>query len=175
MNCACGCNSAVLPGRTYLQGHNSRVAPNLRPTSGYLIDENGCWNWQGRLNPDGYGHVKRNNRTLRAHRAMWEAINGPIADGLELDHLCSNRACVNPAHLEPVTRTENIRRSLRTKLTPDDVVSIRAAWKKWGGGVRHFLRETAPHYGVSHGAIEGVIAGRTWRDVVDPADLEQAA
>lgn len=69
-----------------------------------------CWLWAGAKTNDGYGRVRIENRNLLPHRVSYEWAMGPIPDGLEVDHLCRNKACVNPAHLEPVTRHENQRR-----------------------------------------------------------------
>lgn len=70
----------------------------------------GCWIWTGGKGSGGYGKAWLEGRTIGAHRAMYLTIKGPIADGLTLDHLCRNRLCVNPDHLEPVTIGENTRR-----------------------------------------------------------------
>lgn len=70
-----------------------------------------CWEWLAARNEFGYGKVKTGNRRTRlAHRVAFELLKGPIPDGLELDHLCRNRGCVNPAHLEPVTHHQNVLR-----------------------------------------------------------------
>lgn len=76
-------------------------------------DPVGCWVWAGTKEKDGYGVVQVQGRQWRAHRFIYEALVGKVADGLQLDHLCRNRLCVNPAHLEPVTCEENIGRSAR--------------------------------------------------------------
>jgi hypothetical protein len=72
----------------------------------------GCWLWTGYSDAKGYGRLNFNGRPQKAHRAVYEALVGPIPDGLQLDHLCRVRGCVNPAHLEPVTLAENVRRGL---------------------------------------------------------------
>lgn len=75
---------------------------------------NDCWLWIGTRNPEGYGllFVSKGKSPTRAHRFSYELLRGPIPVGLELDHLCRVRACVNPDHLEPVTRSENMRRGV---------------------------------------------------------------
>lgn len=71
----------------------------------------GCWLWTAALHDHGYGMIRVNRRTVRAHRMAYEALVGVIPHGLELDHKCRTRRCVNPEHLEAVTHDENMRRS----------------------------------------------------------------
>ena len=72
-----------------------------------------CWTWHGSTNGVGYGRFTPKSPTLvYSHRYAYETMVGPIPQGLELDHLCRNRACVNPSHLEPVTHRENTVRGL---------------------------------------------------------------
>lgn len=79
----------------------------------------GCWQWTGARHKKGYGVFgvgsmkDGTRRAVRVHRWFWEWLNGAVPTGKELDHLCRNRLCVNPDHLEPVTHTENIRRAVQ--------------------------------------------------------------
>ncbi len=68
-----------------------------------------CWQWQGTTSK-GYGLFWDGERTQVAHRVVYELLNGQIAAGLTLDHLCRNRSCVRPKHMEPVTNRVNILR-----------------------------------------------------------------
>ena len=72
-----------------------------------------CWLWTGARTRLGYGqigHGGQDGKVVVVHRVAYELLVGPIPEGLELDHLCHVRRCVNPAHLEPVTHLENMRR-----------------------------------------------------------------
>lgn len=69
-----------------------------------------CWAWRGSCTRGGYGQFMLGRRSITAHRWAYEQMVGPIPEGLSLDHLCKNRACVNPYHLDPVTQRVNVLR-----------------------------------------------------------------
>ena len=78
-----------------------------------LIPDTGCWEWQGAMFRMGYGAMCADGEARYAHRVAYEIFCGEIVGPLVLDHLCGNQRCVNPAHLEPVTRSENGARAVR--------------------------------------------------------------
>ena len=89
---------------------------NVYPLAERLADlsipepNSGCIIWLGALNDSGYGRIKIRSRFRRAHRVAWELENGPIPSDLCIDHLCRVRCCINPTHMELVTRGENVKR-----------------------------------------------------------------
>lgn len=87
-----------------------RPAPIDRLASKIRVDANGCWRFTGAIQPNGYGYFFFEGRMRYAHRVAYQLHVGPIPAGHDLDHLCRVRDCCNPAHLEPVTRRENLRR-----------------------------------------------------------------
>jgi hypothetical protein len=140
----------------YISGHNRPRRLKVE----YVEDSvTGCWVWQGSLASNGYGVTQTNGILRRAHRVYYERLVGPIPEGRELDHLCRNRACVRPSHLEPVTCAENVRRGLKTKLTHANIATIRrrlsAGWTQ---------QQIADQYGVHSSQISRINTGATWRD-----------
>ena len=94
-----------------MRTHEGTVAAKL--TASAVADSNGCLVWTGPKDRNGYGKARvpgiRNPQYT--HRLAYELARGPIPEGLEIDHLCRNRSCCNPDHLEAVTRAENVRRA----------------------------------------------------------------
>ena len=81
--------------------------PVHEPDPRVIPDPSGCWLWEAPNDGDGYGQMSIGGKHVRVHRFAYELLVGPIPPGLQLDHLCRVRACVNPMHLEPVTSREN--------------------------------------------------------------------
>lgn len=69
-----------------------------------------CWLWTAQIEASGYGIASLHGKNNKAHRVAWEMEHGPIPEGLTIDHLCRVRPCVNPAHMELVTSSENVLR-----------------------------------------------------------------
>ena len=75
-------------------------------------DDSGCWTWCAHIDPKGYGRIKFSGKDWRAHRLAYEVLVEPIPPGLEIDHLCRNRSCVNPTHMEAVVTRVNVLRGI---------------------------------------------------------------
>ena len=167
--CGCGCgvktalaratsrNAGRIKGQPvrFIVGHRSRL-----DNPGHEVDATtGCWNWLGYINPrTGYsGNMRHKGRPEIAHRAYYLKYRGPISAGRELDHTCRNRRCVNPDHLEPVTRPENGRRRAATKLTEELAAQARQLVN--AGTTR---KAVATQFGVSRSLVSMIVSGQRW-------------
>jgi hypothetical protein len=87
---------------------DAQVAPTTEERFWAKVNKtDGCWNWAGSTTHNGYGDFQNGGKTLRSHRVSYEWANGPIPDGMQIDHICHNRRCVNPEHLRTVTPKQN--------------------------------------------------------------------
>lgn len=130
-----------------------------------------CWLWTGTQNDTGYGRFRIASRWAAAHRYAYKALKGPIPDGMQVRHLCHNRLCCNPMHLEIGTAKENIQDSVvagrhphggtngNAKLGNEAVIYIRQNPDRLTGN------QLAEQFGVSKGTISNVKSGKIWRHV----------
>lgn len=185
--CECGCGQETrvakrnrygrgqIKGRPkrFVQGHGCRKYPQK-----YEERDNGfdspCWVWMGRIDDDGYARRHAEGHTTRLiHKQIYEDLHGPVEDGCELDHLCRVRHCVNPDHLEPVTRAENVRRGKTPKLSVEDAAYIRSVYQShkehriaegFQRVERGFLQTLAKTFDVSRDTVKKVANGEAWVD-----------
>jgi hypothetical protein len=130
--------------------------------------QNGCWLWLGSCNKR-YGYFKTR---IQAHRYAYELMIGPVPDGLELDHLCRNRYCVNPSHLEAVSHRTNVLRGSVPKLTYNQAVQV--ALRRMHGEKGSVI---ARDYGVGGNAVCDIMKAKSWKgariEAAFQLDLEQ--
>jgi len=168
--CECGCGGSttvakrnygsrgIVKGQYYrfLPGHN-----NARTGPEYLEENRGfsspCWIWQHGRAKAGYGLIKERGTIVTAHRVYYRRFKGEIPEGLQLDHLCRVRECVNPDHLEAVTNAENSRRGWMTRLKREQVERVRLLASV---GVRNV--EIAKIYNMSETHIGNIVRGTKW-------------
>ena len=140
----------------FIHGHHAFKHPQT-----YSIEDRGypfgpCWIWQGDVGTTGYAKI---GNSEYGHVVFYERKHGPIPEGLELDHLCRLRCCVNPDHTEPVTHTVNVRRGLRAKLSPAAVAEIKVLRDS---GLSY--ASIAPRFGVGPDCISRAYRGKRWKE-----------
>lgn len=145
------------------------------------IDLSGCWIWAGAKNDRGYGQIYCSELAVNmvgAHRASWIISKGAVPQGMDVLHKCDNPACVNPEHLFLGTALENVADMIlkgrknqpkghsigSSKLSLDDVITIKAALKQWKYGMSTAL---AKQFGVSPSSIYAIRLGQSWAWVGD--------
>ena len=111
------CSSYVSQIKEYYTGWPRLTFEDFcsRAESKIQYNDNGCWDWDGVKDRNGYSNGSVMGINTLMHRFFYRILVGEVPDGLELDHLCRRRGCINPDHLEPVTHAENMRRSKRTE------------------------------------------------------------
>lgn len=179
--CQCGCGAWIgfhsktskrdgavrgAPKR-FKRGHHSNrpVLPRLIENIDFSGPPEGCWVWTAGFNRYGYGTMSVRHKKRMAHRLTYELLIGFIPDGFDLDHLCRNTRCVNPAHLEPVTHGENVRRGAGAKMTWEAVTVLRRAHSRGQG-----CRELARQFGVSKTTVQDVANGSRWPESARPKE-----
>lgn len=169
--CQCGCGQKTGLARDtnpergdvrgepvkYMRGHSGRHKAHYRETEcGWMTP---CWVWLGGLTPEGYGRSFIDGRSQLLHRFAYEQKHGPVPVGLELDHLCRNRACLNPDHLQAVVAVTNVRRGRAARrLGAEGAFLIRMLTLTTSLG----RTEIAEMLGVDRKTVLSVVRGDTW-------------
>ena len=133
--------------------------------SRYSVDSNGCWNYLMGLHKNGYGQYsihlgKHRYKNILAHRYFYEKHKGNVKNGNILDHLCRNRSCVNPDHLEEVTHKVNTQRGLLAKLDDTAIRNIRLEYSL--GAKQKTLSNI---FGVCQSDISRIVNYKTWNNI----------
>lgn len=122
----------------------------------------GCWEWVGGKTLGGYGRISIEGVTRTAHRVLFEQMSGPISGLMEVDHLCVNRGCVNPAHLESVSREENIQRSTTNNTTGKTLPTITIETVRAIEKSHKTCAVLAREHGISSSSVERIRADQHW-------------
>lgn len=127
----------------------------------YVVDHaTGCWQWIREINNNGYAMIWVDNKHIIAHRFYYAWVHGAIPKGMYCDHLCHNRACVNPAHITLVTPAGNTRSSYQVKLNAEHVATMKRLHRM---GVTP--TELAEEFGIHRNHVYNVLDSTYWKDV----------
>lgn len=137
--CACGCLGEVKPERTYLPSHQNSLSTAERFWS-KVNKTDTCWLWTAGMARDGYGFFWHDGKNRGAHRIAYSLANGPIPEGLLIDHACGVRSCVNPSHLRLADKSKNAENL--TKIRADNTSGFRGVTfckqnNRWRSQVSH--------------------------------------
>lgn len=134
------------------------------------VSPEGCWEWLGARDQDGYGQTRIGMRRVKAHRKAWEIIHGPVPDGLLVLHSCDNPPCVRPNHLFIGTHRDNQRdkwakgRGVKVrngaKLTDAQAAEIRSRYAT--GTIRQ--RDLGEEFGIEQGTVSRIIRNKNYRE-----------
>lgn len=147
--------TGVYKRKLFTKQHRVNIASAARKhqEDDYYIDGNGCWIWDHSLDTDGYGRYGK----IRMFKHMYKKYVGAIPEGLVLDHLCHNRKCIYPGHLEPATLAENIRRQKNVKLNWNKVNEIKKLNKE---GLKQ--QQIANRFDIHQCHVSRVLAELRW-------------
>ena len=155
--CECGCGGVAR--KRFIQGHHTRVKPPRQIDPIYEVRDCGyttpCWVCLYKDHNAGYRKITVNGVQDYAHRHFFREHKGEIPPGKQIDHLCRNRGCINPDHLEAVSPAENTRRGRGTKLTLSDAQEIRSL-----DGTYH---EIAARFGIAPCSVGQIKRGVSWK------------
>ena len=117
-----------------------------------------CWVWHGAIADNGYSKVRFRNKHTSVHRVIYEHYKGKIPKGFQVDHLCKNKLCVNPEHLEAVTPAENTRRASKKA----NLLIVRIIKKLTGKIKQH---EISGIFGLHQCHVSRIVSGKRWEGV----------
>lgn len=151
------------------EGDESRLWSRVIIPKNVITD---CWLWNAGKNSWGYGYFKVDGKTKIIHRLVYELLKGSISDGLQIDHLCKIRNCVNPNHLEPVTPKENVRRSSafgsiqqqgergsNARLTSEQIKEVKRLYSTGS----FTQKELGEMFGISFQHVSQIVNNKRWK------------
>lgn len=133
----------------------------IRKQNRIQINKDGCWIWLLAKMPNGYGIVSVNRKNIMAHRFYYEKYKGLIPDGMQVDHLCRNRACVNPDHLQAVSQQVNIQRGISAKLNNNSILKIREMYRS---GKKQMT--IASIFNIGQDEVSRIVNNKRWSNVI---------
>jgi hypothetical protein len=133
-----------------------------------------CWEWKGRKDIGGYGFFTFRSKEQKAHRVVWILTYGEIPEGMQINHKCDNRGCVNPAHLYIGTQKDNVAdmysrgrqvvlagsKSAVARLTEQEVLAIRVLFQ-----TEITKADLARMFNISESSIRFIIQRKTWKHI----------